>query len=623
MPSALTYPGVYIEEVPSNVRTIVGASTSIAAFVGRTQRGPVNLPVVINSFADFERQFGGLWLRSPLSFAVRDFYLNGGGQAVIVRLFKPSFADETAREEAFDAATDEAQTAADAVATAATDSVAGATNATDVANAAQGAVAAASAPGPAAASAAAAVAAAVAAAAASAPSNKAAAGAAATAAVAPAVAAAADALAGPVSATIDAGGLGLIAAAPGSWADRLRVIVDHDVLGSDANAFNLTVRDGSTGVVERFMAVSTDLTSSRRVDHILEGDSALIRVNGTPPGSRPTASNAPQPGEDVWGDNPTATNYSVADGNEGSDGNTLTDADFTPPGAAASKTGLNALDKAEAFNLLVIPPHELGGSIGGGLIDAALAYCTSRRAVMIIDPPHDWLDKADALAGIDADVGSASANGVIYFPRILQPNPLREGREEAFVPSGAVAGLYARIDAQRGVWKAPAGLEATLVNAPRLQVPLTDPENGELNIKGINCLRALPGAGRVVWGARTRRGDDRLADQWKYVPVRRTALFIEESLYRGTQWVVFEPNDEPLWASIRLNVGAFMHGLFRQGAFQGATPAEAYFVKCDKDTTPQADIDKGIVNILVGFAPLKPAEFVVIKLSQITHLETA
>ena len=112
-------------------------------------------------------------------------------------------------------------------------------------------------------------------------------------------------------------------------------------------------------------------------------------------------------------------------------------------------------------------------------------------------------------------------------------------------------------------------------------------------------------------------GDDHLASEWKYIPVRRTALFIEESLYRGTKWVVFEPNDEPLWAQIRLNVGAFMNNLFRQGAFQGKTPREAYFVKCDKETTTQNDIDLGIVNILVGFAPLKPAEFVIIKLQQI------
>jgi len=151
---------------------------------------------------------------------------------------------------------------------------------------------------------------------------------------------------------------------------------------------------------------------------------------------------------------------------------------------------------------------------------------------------------------------------------------------------------------------------------PELSVGLTDPENGELNPLGINCLRTFPAAGRVVWGARTRQGDDRLTSEWKYIPVRRLALFIEESLFRGTQWVVFEPNDEPLWAQIRLNVGAFMHNLFRQGAFQGRTPREAYFVKCDSETTTQDDRNRGVVNIQVGFAPLKPAEFVVIQIQQ-------
>jgi Bacteriophage tail sheath protein len=150
-----------------------------------------------------------------------------------------------------------------------------------------------------------------------------------------------------------------------------------------------------------------------------------------------------------------------------------------------------------------------------------------------------------------------------------------------------------------------------------LTVKLTDGENGQLNPLAVNCLRAFPVIGRVVWGARTLRGADQLASEWKYLPVRRLALFIEESLFRGTQWVVFEPNDEPLWAQIRLNVGAFMQGLFRQGAFQGSSPREAYFVKCDKETTTQNDIDQGIVNIVVGFAPLKPAEFVVIKIQQI------
>jgi phage tail sheath protein FI len=213
-------------------------------------------------------------------------------------------------------------------------------------------------------------------------------------------------------------------------------------------------------------------------------------------------------------------------------------------------------------------------------------------------------------------VGTRSKNAALFFPRFRQPNPLNDNRTEEFAPCGAVAGIFARTDTRRGVWKAPAGLEATLVGVPELSVLLTDAENGELNPLGINCLRSFPVTGRVVWGSRTLRGADQLADESKYIPVRRLTLFIEESLYRGTQWVVFEPNDEPLWAQIRLNIGAFMNNLFRQGAFQGKTPREAYFVKCDKETTTQNDINLGIVNIVVGFAPLKPAEFVVIKIQQ-------
>jgi uncharacterized protein len=175
----------------------------------------------------------------------------------------------------------------------------------------------------------------------------------------------------------------------------------------------------------------------------------------------------------------------------------------------------------------------------------------------------------------------------------------------------------ARTDVNRGVWKAPAGMNATISGAEELTVKLTDDENGLVNPIGVNCLRSFPNLGRVVWGARTLRGSDQLSDDYKYVPVRRLALYIEESLYRGTQWVVFEPNDEPLWALIRLSVGAFMQRLFRQGAFQGASQREAYFVKCDSETTTQDDINRGIVNIVVGFAPLQPAEFVIISIQQI------
>jgi hypothetical protein len=237
--------------------------------------------------------------------------------------------------------------------------------------------------------------------------------------------------------------------------------------------------------------------------------------------------------------------------------------------------------------------------------------------MLIVDPPLSWNSKAAAVAGCPIAGLSPSANAAVFFPRVNEPNPLRENRVETFVPCGAIAGVMARTDLQRGVWKAAAGLEASLRGVIEPSVPLTDAENGELNPWGINCLRTLPAAGNVVWGARTMVGDDRLASQWKYVPVRRTALFIEESLYRGTQWAVFEPNDEPLWSQLRLNIGVFMHDLFRQGAFQGQSPQDAYFVKCDATTTTQADRDRGIVNIIVGFAPLKPAEFVILYIQQI------
>jgi phage tail sheath protein FI len=267
------------------------------------------------------------------------------------------------------------------------------------------------------------------------------------------------------------------------------------------------------------------------------------------------------------------------------------------------------------FNLLCIPPYLSTDNVDPSLIGTAAKYCEDRRAMLLVDPPHEWSSKDSARDNVE-NIGTKSKNAALFFPRLKQPNSLRDNQIEEFVPCGAVAGIFARTDTQRGVWKAPAGLEATLVGVPQLSVPLTDAENGELNPLGINCLRAMPAVGRVVWGSRTLKGDDRLASEWKYIPVRRLALYLEESLYRGTQWVVFEPNDEPLWSQIRLNIGAFMHTLFRQGAFQGTTPKDAYFVKCDKETTTQNDINRGIVNIVVGFAPLKPAEFVIIKIQQ-------
>jgi phage tail sheath protein FI len=237
-----------------------------------------------------------------------------------------------------------------------------------------------------------------------------------------------------------------------------------------------------------------------------------------------------------------------------------------------------------------------------------------------VDSPSCWNTKsivASQFSDPNTDyLGTRSDHAALFFPRINEANPLHDGVIETFVPCGAVAGVFARTDATHGVWKAAAGQDATLIGIVQLAVSLTDAESSELNALGVNCLRSFPVIGQVIWGERTLQGADRLGSEWKYIPVRRTALFLEESLYRGTKWVLFEPNDEELWAQIRLNVGAFMETLFQQGALQGATLKEAYFVKCDSETTTQNDVDLGIVNIVVGFAPLKPAEFVVIRIQQ-------
>ncbi|MFL6255536.1 MAG: phage tail sheath family protein [Pyrinomonadaceae bacterium] len=642
MPSTLSYPGVYIEEIPSGVRTITGVATAITAFVGRALRGPVNEAVVINSYGDYERVFGGLWLDSSMSYAVRDFFLNGGGQAVIVRLFAPTTLEQ---QNAFTAAQAQAQTAAQLILDAFDAALLAALPATtdaDIAAAAGAAeIAAAGAPGPAALSAATAVAQAgkdeVNATPSNAAGDRTAVRAAAAAAVPAAVAAAAAAAAPTTKAQLSTGGttpLNLEAAYEGLWGNRLRTHVDYDVKGGvgETNLFNLSVKDMGTGQTEVHRNVSVQATHPRRIDKVLTNESQLIRTLGTLPATRPSANPPagtttipagivpvgadPFTGVDTTvAPTPPPFYSEVANAGRSSDGRALVAGDYDPIGGEADKRGIYALLKADLFNILCLPPPDTSGDLDPALIPVAAAFCLKKRAMLVIDPPSGAKTVAGAINAITA-INPVSKNAAVYFPRLRQANPLRDNQLEEFVPCGAVAGIMSRTDATRGVWKAPAGLDATLVGVPDLSVQLTDAENGQLNPLGINCLRAMPGVGRVIWGARTTRGDDRQADEWKYIPVRRTALYIEESLYRGTQWVVFEPNDEPLWAQIRLNVGAFMQNMFRQGAFQGRSPKEAYFVKCDKETTTQNDINLGIVNILVGFAPLKPAEFVVIKLQQ-------
>ena len=286
-------------------------------------------------------------------------------------------------------------------------------------------------------------------------------------------------------------------------------------------------------------------------------------------------------------------------------------------------TGIRSLDSIDYFNLLCIPPYNKRNTVSSTVYRTALKYCESKRALLLIDPPSEWIKngpkRIPSAQEVEKSIGSLRhPNAAFFYPHLRAMDQL-DRKVRTFVPSGAVAGVIARMDNNMGVWKAPAGIQANIEGVTELQTTLTDKENGELNEIGVNCLRTTPSAGIVIWRARTlarKESNDDAARFWKYIPVRRTALFIEESLYRGTKWAVFEPNDESLWAKIRISVGTFMSLLFRSGAFQGASQSEAFFVKCDQTTTTQDDIERGNLNIIVGFAPLKPAEFVIIKIEQ-------
>jgi phage tail sheath protein FI len=505
-----TSPGVYITEIPSGSRTITGVATAVTAFIGPASRGPVDDPVPVNNFSDFQRAFGGLWRGSGLGYAVRDFYLNGGGPALIVRIV------------ASDATT----------------------------------------------------------------------------------------------ATIDVDGLELEATGPGAWANTLHATVSYVTDTDDADAiadgqgvdasdlFTLVITDGDAAdaPAETFLNV-TVVDGPRRVDRVL-ASSQLVRVTNTLPDE-----NLSRPGEGTYDVGTDATDGAAPP----------TIGSYASSALEGSKRGMYALTKADLFNIVCIPPTTPGGDVDDNLWALAAAFCFDHRAFLIVDPPGTLT--ADDAEGWPASIGlngPTTRNAALYFPRVRKSDPLRGGASDIFAASGVIAGTMARTDGSRGVWKAPAGTDAGLVGVTDLSIPIDEGENGALNQRGINCLRTFRVIGPVIWGSRTLRGADILSDDYKYVPVRRLALFLEESLYRGTQWAVFEPNDAPLWGQLRTSVGAFMQDLFTRGAFQGTTPRDAYFVRCDAETTTQYDIDRGIVNIQVGFAPLKPAEFVMITIQQKT-----
>jgi phage tail sheath protein FI len=645
MPVSATYPGVYVEEIPSGVRSLTGVGTSITAFIGHALRGPVSDPVRITQFADFERIYGGLWLDSTLGYAVQQFFVNGGTDAVVVRV---------------------AHTYGSSTSIKATHAFPATSGALDVEAVSEGAW-----------------------------GNK----------IFVTITHNGDGtfnmvvrqragtlisdtilrqeihnnlkvtsgdpryvvdvmatdselirIASPIPTTIplDAaetaltGGLDadrttkashnydapdgnpsnpqvmiVQAVNEGAWGNNILIKITHndDPTLPNNGTFNMFVREHAGQSAhdpvlreEIHYNLSVNPASDRYVAGVLEHESELVNLAAPYPTARP----------DETLDVSTPIEIALAGGNDGA---FATDADYI--GSQSARTGMFALEEVDLFNILCIPPIRRGTAAASAIDvaistwSAALAYCKNRRAMLIVDPPETWTSVDSAIAGLGASYSTLrDENAALYFPRVLIADELQGNALTPFVGCGAIAGIMSRTDAVRGVWKAPAGTDANIVGAQDLTVNITDADSGRLNPLAINAIRRMPAAGIVVWGARTLEGVDQLVSEWKFLSVRRLALYLEESMLRGTQWAVFEPNDESLWAQIRLTVGGFMHNLFRQGAFAGRSAGDSYFVLCDGTTTPQEDIDRGVVNVIVGFAPLKPAEFVIVKIQQIAG-ETA
>jgi len=663
MPITPTYPGVYIQEVPSAVHPITGVATSVGAFVGYTARGIDNRAQQIFSFSDYERLYGGLASNSELSYAVQQFFNNGGTQAWVVRTPETAEGASDANvvfgspaltftalssgawangELLIDVDLNGVDHSSDATAfnLTVTSLVDGTVETfpnvslqstlnnyivnvvNDLDNGSQLVnVQVASSPTPTA--------------------NPPITGLVGT----------APNMSG-VNTTSNSYGISFSVTQP-STSSLPPLPIDVQVLAKNASvplsvgglatqlqtAINSQLAAKLPGAFVQCSVSGTGSSQAIRVNALLPQFPDAVITIAAPSGASGLTDLSADLGltgtanvahyalgttHAGWGQQTSSA--------QGTDGSSL-------PGATdiigdpASYTGIYALTSGnvDAFNLLCIPdatralpgnPSAFDSNLSladsNAIYSAAIALCISKQAFLLIDPPPTVNTISGAVDWISSGltVKDPAGHAAAFFPRLRLPDPLNNYNLRTFAPCGVVAGVYAETDATRGVWKAPAGTAATLNGVQSLVYKMTDTENGVLNPLGLNCFRTFPVYGFVLWGARTIVGADAQASQWKYVPVRRVALFLESSLYQGTQWVVFEPNDEPLWSAIRLNVGSFMQTLFTQGYFQGQTPAEAYFVKCDSETTTQTDIDNGIVNIIVGFAPLQPAEFVVIQIQQ-------
>lgn len=653
MPIAPTYPGVYIQELPSQFRAITGVATSVAAFIDWFPKGPLDQAVQVNSWADVQRTFGGLHARSEASYALDQFFGNGGSTAWVVRVSNAvtpatsatvgmrtgntgpanSMLTLTAREPGdwgnsvraiiepgftpttFNLVLREVniangrQTVLREERYNELDKTPGDPNFVDTMLEDHGAMASGLSGGPVG----------------NLPSPS-----------------------GTISKSVPPAAITGLSPIHGMKVDLWLAGASVDIRDIDlggaafANIDDLAARlqgalrgaiPTTAGVdparVEFTQAVVQITATGDRLQ-VLAGTGATtdVRLAFHSSAAMPLAGELDlnvAPNQNI-----AAYQLGQADsraqivGAPGVDGGLPRVQDLVGQEAVTPPTGMYALNLADTINLLCVPrisrlkaPNGFAPAEFDPAVAAFTLYCQRRRGMLLLDAP----DTAPSPTGIKAfmtlHAGIRDPNVALFYPRLTIGDPLRDYLDRSIGASGAIAGICARTDANRGVWKAPAGTEALVHGITRLETKLTDAENGILNPIGINCLRTFDLYGHVNWGGRTLVGVDSAPNQWKYIPVRRLALYLEETLFRSTLWVIHEPNDEPLWAQIRLSVGAFMNDLFQKGAFQGRTKQEAYFVHCDNTTTTPLDQERGIVNLIVGFAPLKPAEFLIISIQQI------
>ena len=540
-----TYPGVYIEELPSFSHSVTAAPTSVTVFIGYThpfKTRQFGTAVEIFSFADYQANFGGFfsfapWLPNYVGNAVFQFFQNGGADAWVIGLRPKGYLDATGQPVTDGAGNDMTLSAASVAITVT-----------------------------------------------------------------------------PATVTLTAQVPGGVDPASNNADVATPTVVQLANVRPDANGNQDAVADIIISYgpqVETYRGVLAANIVTTLAQSALVG----VTVTNGPPATYPAAGTFSL----AYQTAPPANSTLVYPGDYG----------------GVFLTGASLDVDVPVFNLMVLPGISPVDNQQSAVLSEALAFCEQKRAFFIMDAPPNATtspvspppEQTPAGTPAQIDMGAfwknhtppVSANGAIYFPYLETIDPLTQQRYVS-PPSGFVAGIFAREDASVSVGKAPAGLETTIKGTSGVVAwgRMTDMQQGPLNNDGVNCLRDFPGIGTVVFGARTLVTSNTAFDQWKYVPVRRTALFIEQSLYGSLGWAVFQPNDTPLWNALTQEVNAFMLTLFRQGNyFQGTTPSEAFLVQCDGTTTTQADITAGRVNILVGFAPLKPAEFVVIQITQL------